>query len=281
MIHALYPEALAPRIFRPERAAVSACRIKAHQILLEAFARFEDVITPADRPEAWRFDDPALERSFAQELWEALPSPSIPEDPARGFVMPVVIQRLITTYARGVAEPWPASAPGSHAADAVPLSIRDAITFAADPEGMLTAEQLAREFSARLRPLGERAPQRVLWRVVPYPELSASRTRTLAPFASLGRALRMDLGALGDPRRFAGIRDTAALYDLSVAARWQALRVSSATISEELARYAGLDPQTKFAELANPFEPLLGVWATGYAVEAVTDQAIFLLAPPL
>jgi hypothetical protein len=39
--------------------------------------------------------------------------------------------------------------------------------------------------------------------------------------------------------------------------------------------------RTTFAQLPDPFEPLLGVWATGDAIEAVTDQSFFLLAPPL
>lgn len=200
------------------------------------------------------------------------------EDPRRAF-------------AREIDEPMVRG----YAAQPHPPTLAMCVALASDVPGVLAAEMLAREAVARLAPWGVPQPQRATWRLVDVAVVPPSyaydhpwflnrptsalvrngsrgwvTTRSEMPRAAWGNAhetarlLRGDWktqGAAG--RRVAPAREYAGARITAVGDAPRALW------------------KTRLRDLPNPFEPVVGVWETGYALHEITEQAAVLVAPAL
>jgi hypothetical protein len=71
--------------------------------------------------------------------------------------------------------------------------------------------------------------------------------------------------------------------------QWRVVTAQDSKISREAlekSQDSGYEPVPKslakrpFRELANPFEPLLSLWAAGYALDAITPEVIVLAIAP-
>ncbi len=160
-----------------------------------------------------------------------------------------------------------------------------------DAVGVATAEDLARELVARLAPFasaGTPQPDRVAWSIV----MSTPSSLPLTDRTGLGRlpvasalvsdatrASRFDLGRYknlvrrGDLNRIHDIIARPVIDDI----RWRA------AVAEGLAFGThGAVPKSvagrSFRDVASPFDALIELWRTGYAVQRVTAEAIFLIA---
>jgi hypothetical protein len=261
--------ALSPRILRPDRPQLHAA---------------VGCVVGWDEAQAARWRDAALEmlplehlglRGIldAREAWEAMA--------ARGLIPMEWVGAAERGFLASRAtreEPWP---PG----------VRFAVTLASDPQGIATAEVLAREVAARLAPWGLASPARVVWRVMRDPRAP----REVWP-ASLSNAMRLlpdhptvrtALEALsrGTSRR-PGHDWPDALYDartvVRAAATWSALAARGDRAPAWPSDALSPDPRPDdlegrpFATLPDPFEPLLILWASGYLLAQITGDTLLL-----
>lgn len=231
-------------------------------------------------------------RALTARLWETyvargLVPASWADDPLRGFV-----RGDVRVDARSKLERLfdPASC------EARP-GFLDAVILAADPRGVVAAEALARQVVVALGPWGAPAPTRVVWR---FTEIDATqRVRSHESFPggqwasfcathSLGgrRGMspeqeRLRASIVGDDRADALRWEGAAVVDFVHWRRWVAasqlgLRVSvPERVTEPCVR--ALEGRA-FAELPDPFTPLVDLWWRGYGLEAVGSEAVVLLA---
>jgi hypothetical protein len=155
-----------------------------------------------------------------------------------------------------------------------------------DPEGIVRAEEAARTSVARLAPWGVPRTERVVWRVggplhapmratMPHPHAEVLRRllfqewrAAVSAAATTDYVLELDLAG-----RFAA----RAAWHLRLDRAWRRaaeldLVVPSSTHRPEVAGRG-------MAGLANPFAPLLEVWAAGYAFADIAGDAIRLIAP--
>ena len=178
-------------------------------------------------------------------------------------------------------QPW-----GKRALGAVPPN--DAIRRAvdADPRGIEEAEALAREVCRRCAPWGiDATPETVVWHMEAAPRV-ATYSNTNPFRAMFDRALslvetRLTLGETEvvhdrhhpppegwkrDWRRFAR-------HDLIRANAWRAAALRDARVP---ARVPVAAQGERYAALEDPLAPLMEIWALGYALAAVTPDAIVL-----
>lgn len=162
---------------------------------------------------------------------------------------------------------------------AAPPTRRAAAALARDPAGVAAAEELARVAFRRMLPFAparvDAELQHVLWVTGPLPpprELGWRRApalRLLSVATRAQRVLERDARAFGVPwsdaqswrswwwdmtRRGAAVFDRLAALDAAIT--W----VRGAERGSE-PRAVGV----RYADLANPFDPLLGIWCLGYA----------------
>jgi hypothetical protein len=180
----------------------------------------------------------------------------------------------------------------------LPPNARAACTIACDVTGVTTAERVAREAVRRLQPWGAPQPTRVCWRIV-EPEswetqpgdwrhwpaamaLGAAVVPTPTIEKNILRAHRYDFGT---PRwRAAFTWENAALWRL-LSANGRTFIASSRSGVNERIEQGGYPPipaelrEQPFSAVLNPFEPLLSLWASGYALDAITPSLIVLAAP--
>lgn len=209
-------------------------------------------------------------RRVAEETWESLATDGvIPQawvgDPGRVFG---------AGERRGVSE--------------APAELAMALALAADVPGVLRAEQLAREVMNRLGPWCAWRPWSVLWRLVDPLRWTAPHGTQAGVFQRLAQGATVALHRAGDPHR--GIASghlrtlkrsrhgAAAFWDLHRASLWQytskrGLRLPALHVVPE-----GLQG-SYFHEVPDPFEPLVHLWSTGYALERISAEHLVLIAP--
>lgn len=206
------------------------------------------------------------------EAWESAAPEGWVGDPQRGFMREEGIS---------LDDPMPLT----------PSTLKAVLTFASDPEGMLTAEALAAEHIQRcvrllpsvamLRrtstfPRGAKWPAalRHVWRAQPVGQMYSGWLRELEPRGDtpLGAALlKLSDGS--------SVTEDRAQYVAKRAMRLMAPKLSaSATHAVMVAtlhtRYAHLGAQ-------NPFAPLVDLWKTGYALADHGSGMCVLNAPAL
>lgn len=141
---------------------------------------------------------------------------------------------------------------GTH--DVAPSTRDEAAALAADVDGVRRAEDLARELLSRMRPFGLAQPPRVAWRVVDPSFWSPRRGWYLTP--ALPRTFGDAVGVVPSGGASPPWWDLAR-FDVAWADGWH--------------RIADAPP--------NAVEPLAALWMLGYALDAVTDDAVVLAAP--
>lgn len=178
-----------------------------------------------------------------------------------------------------------------------PPTVLAACTLGSDVEGMTTAERVAREAVRLLEPWGAPQPTRICWRIVDpddwetqpgdYRHMPAavavgcSFVATPTVERAILRAKNYDFGT---PR-------WRAAFTWECAAQWRYLartkKKIAATGSEvtdrlEQGGYPKIPTELAsktFAEVESPFDPLLSLWASGYALDAITTHTIVIAAP--
>jgi hypothetical protein len=159
-----------------------------------------------------------------------------------------------------------------------PSTIEGCALLASDVDGILMAEPAARILIERLEPWCAATCERIVWWTLPRSRFDDVSTDTRPgviyalplAFASLSRAAA-NLGA----ERPMSFLEQAALC----AATWNTLARTNAPIPDEVAPRRS--PHRTFAALANPFEPLAAIVATGYSTLAYFGRpgTILLVAP--
>jgi hypothetical protein len=138
------------------------------------------------------------------------------------------------------------------ALSAGPADFAAAAAVAADVDGVVLAEALARELVWRLRDLGLPQPRRLAWRAVDPSFWRPRRGWYLTD--ELARRARVAPPAAAAPPWW-----DLARFDVERADAW------------------GSEPGAG----PNPFEALAALWLLGYAVDYVSDEAVVLAAPAL
>jgi hypothetical protein len=258
---------------RPHLAAALACVTDATAVELAGIARRRVVVgtTCVDVDGARAFDlvitDPA-------EAWEALATRGvIPDawagDARRAFACTCEKGWRYDTYTgpkigslchdcRGLTSVGPLAHPAGIAA---------CVALASDTPGILAAEALAREIVARLATWNAPRPQATVWRVIDPKAWRQPRINSvgLACARVMDRSdLRERKGEVFYEQLGGGLleRDTAAsqrAHDASYAIVWD---------------------EQGWPE-ANPFAPLVELFALGYALDSITDTDVTLVCPAL
>ncbi|MBI5513495.1 MAG: hypothetical protein HY909_06975 [Deltaproteobacteria bacterium] len=148
-----------------------------------------------------------------------------------------------------------------------PSSVALCAALVADLDGVRRAEELAREAVARFARAHEALtdggspvrPQRVLW--------SAPCIQALG-MVPYDRLFQLE-GALGAPR--GGRPEPSLPLELDAAVRWR--------LQDRLRSDMLFHDRWRDGALPNPYEPLLALWDTGYAMVSLNRERIGLLAP--
>lgn len=209
-------------------------------------------------------------RLVAEETWESLATEGvIPQawvgDPGRVF-----------------------GSPERKGASEAPAELAMALALAADVPGVLRAEQLAREVLARIAPWCAWRPRCVLWRLVDPLRWTAPHGAQAGVFQRLAQEAAVALHRAGDPYRGmpSGHHRTlkrtrygaAAFWDLHRASLWR--YVVSRGLRLPALHIVPAELQGRhFHEVPDPFEPLVHLWTTGYALERISAEHLVLVAP--
>lgn len=163
----------------------------------------------------------------------------------------------------------------------VPATLRACVSIAADCSSAIAAESLVREVIERLEPWGVSRVRRLSWRTV-----DASRWRTERQ-SYWSESLRATIASVLAELPYQlpvgyGPTDPLPLPSWwSLAAAESALaRLWFELASAGVVRADGLVPAQlrDFRALANPYEPLLAIWSTGFVFDALVDGEAVLVA---
>ncbi|MCP3137349.1 hypothetical protein [Pyxidicoccus xibeiensis] len=158
--------------------------------------------------------------------------------------------------------------------DRTPPTLRMALTLAADPTGVLAAESATEVLYSRLKPWGARDVTRFRWLGVEDFELRD---------VSVGVAFNAVLDAVAVSLEEHGVDWDTLLPQPAPAVPYPYLKSIKGYLGWRLAVREGLEVSgaswplstvrnRPFAELSNPFEPLLALWATGYVLLAENEE---------
>lgn len=149
------------------------------------------------------------------------------------------------------------------------------VALAADAPGVLAAEELARECVARLRPWLDRVPSRVVWRVVSAEQWS-TYGGDLSPEGLRPAAMREVPPRWTPHRRWGGIAQDVWLKRTAPPAPVCAA-TRAAAYTAACSAWWNSDDST----MPDPWAPLAALWDSGYALDAVTPDAVTLVCPAL
>ncbi len=190
----------------------------------------------------WTIRDPG-------EAWEALAARGlIPaawvDDPARRFIDGPGARDVLASQ---------------------PTDVLAAVALAADAGGIARAEALAVELTARLAVWGSPRPRRVAWRVLPWAEWREEPY--LGPsWLNVVRTQAMFTAWLPATANHPADSEWEMYWDKDPVG-WVVW--AAETWSEVL------------GEAPNALQPLVDLWATGYALDTITDDAVVLVCPAL
>ncbi|MFV8752766.1 ankyrin repeat domain-containing protein [Nannocystaceae bacterium ST9] len=236
------------------------------------------------RPDRAALDEAILAAPTGPRVWQrAIAAGRLPiswtDDPLRRFRASEAQLRRTPELAAELAPGLATGLGGSgRFLTAVPSDRQAARLLASDPQGMLEAERLAREWIAALLPFGVDArARRIAWRIAGNPierpeagEPPLGRLR--APIDRLRQLmLRLSGPALEPPHPHRRFRPTHELLTWSQ----RRTRALDLAIPSEFGELAG----RRLGELDDPFEPGLRLIETGYWLWAVSDATIELAAP--
>lgn len=169
-----------------------------------------------------------------------------------------------------------------------PAELALALALAADVPGVMRAEQLAREVLTRVAPWCAWRPRSVAWKLVDPARWTAPHGTQAGVFQRLAQGATVALHRAGDPYRgtSSGHLRTlkrsrygaAAFWDLQRALLWQyassrGLRLPA--LDTVPAGFRGVS----LHEVPDAFDPLVQLWATGYALERISAEHLVLIAP--
>lgn len=278
----------AAQLLLPRRAQ----RALAYEVAAELWSAHTGVATTQYQLVPRALARGAVARALAGQLWETYVARGVipaswAEDPARRFLRGSARVDARSKLERLFDGALEEARPG----------FLEAVILAADPHGMVAAEELARQVISALAPWGAPAPARVLWR---FTEIDATqRTRSHESFPGGQWASFCATHALGGRRGFTAeqerLRASIVGDDRADALRWEGAAVvdfvhwrrwvaaSRLGLRVTAPEYVA-DPCVRalrgrlFAELPDPFTPLVDLWWRGYGLEAVGQDAVVLLA---
>ncbi len=280
----------AAQLLLPRRAQ----RAQAYEVAAELWASHTGVATTQYQLVPRALAQGAVARSLAGRLWETyvargLLAPSWLEDPARRFLRGTARVDARSKLERLFDDAHEDAQPG----------FLEAVIVAADPRGIMAAEALARQVVAALAPWGAPAPTRVVWRFTEIDATQRPRSHESFPggqWASFcathalgGRRgftaeqERLRASIVGDDRADALRWEGAAVVDFVHWRRWVAasqlaLRVTAPEYVAETNPSVRALLGRPFAELPDPFGPLVDLWWRGYGLEAIGQDTVALLA---
>lgn len=180
-----------------------------------------------------------------------------------------------------------------------PLSLRYPVTqsamltFASDPEGITRAENLAIEALSRLSIFGVEAPLRCFWRTTRR-DLNPSNQRREGTSENFKRLYEFVPAWL---RRSANIgEDTSALMseinrtlegpiaqDAYFAALWSQAQEKRYVVPASSPQYPVPEKIAgqRFADLPDPFVPIMEIWSLGYIPDSLIAAGVVLTAPEI
>jgi hypothetical protein len=243
-------DALAARVFKPDRSTLGAAR-----------AAVEGIVDP-------------------REAWSALAEgglipPEWIEDPLRRFVVASRSQK------KHAGEPKRRERVAGWVVQAYPARVADAITIAASAASVAEAETHAREAA---RGFGASPEVPVVWRVEARWQPTAIRWRYFREAYGLVPGYHTVADARHNALRFALALRAASGHngyvvgDVNAYELWRLAAMTlerfPQTHQKPWERFTG----QRFAEVPNPVAPVLAVWALGFGVGAIREDAIVLVA---
>ncbi len=182
----------------------------------------------------------------------------------------------------------------------VPPSVNGAVAFASAASSATAAEEHARELVRRLLPWGERPTTTIRWKLLPPRKLRQAEIRAEWPSEAFHcaangaencgprdtdpwqtTAMRLAMRHRQDAAQRVFVRDVAAHHAWSRAVAGCA-RVQPWPMPTIFGRALRIPAETygkAFAELPNPFDPILAIWELGCALDIVAADAIILGMP--
>ncbi|MFO0563869.1 MAG: hypothetical protein U0269_37945 [Polyangiales bacterium] len=172
---------------------------------------------------------------------------------------------------------------------AFPPDVQSAITLAVDPDGVLAAERLAREFASSLRAWDQREPSHFEWAVLdrrgmldvyrgPWPSQLERALRNIR-LSTAERAWAEGRASMASNVEWSGTYVPAGLREtLSLAEFWRVMVEIDATFPQS-------DPVPeawqgeKVANVRCAFAALLSLWGLGYALVSFDGERAHLAAP--
>jgi hypothetical protein len=251
--------ALAARVLKPTRARLARCLSQVTTAPEEAIAR-ELEVDPKDKFKAALSLVVTAEGGWAgpasaREAWETVAPMEWLDDDRRRFER------------------------GGEA----PATVRDAVTLASDPEGVSTAETLARTFAGQCHALLKtgQSGQSIGWKFVD-PKRYRSR------FCARAQARSGEMifnAAYANPATKRGGEVQKATLPSTVTAELEAIRNelirSVGPVAWDVVALVGWHLRLVAHEIESPFEPLLSLWELGYALDELTDERTVLAAPSI
>jgi hypothetical protein len=251
--------ALPSRVFKPARPSLAACLSRVTTAPEDAIAR-ELELDPRDKfkaalglvvdaAEAWA--GPAS----AREAWETVAPMEWLGDERRRFER------------------------GGEA----PPTVRDAVAIASDPEGISTAETLARSFAQSCHGLlqSARTGQDIGWKVVD-PKRFRSR------FCARAQARSGELvfvAACDASTSTGGAEAKRSSVPQSINSELDAIRNalirSAGPVAWDVVALLGWHLRLIGHGVRSPFEPLVSLWELGYALDELADERTVLAAPTI
>lgn len=251
--------ALAARVLKPSRPALASCLSKVTTAPEDAIAR-ELEVDPKDKFKAAlslvvTADGAWAGPASAREAWETVaPMEWIGDDRRR--------------FERG---------------GEAPPTVRDAVTLACDPEGVSTAETLARTFAGKCHSLFKtgRTGQELGWKFV---DPKRYRSRFCARAQARSGEMVFNAACAQPSARRGGEAQKATLPE-SVTRELDEVRNglirSVGPVAWDVVALIGWHLRLVTHEIESPFEPLLSLWEIGYALDELADERTILAAPSI
>jgi hypothetical protein len=265
---------LTARVFAPERPRLEEAR-SAVEGVEDAAEAWEMLAARGLIPAEWMGDG---ERVFADDG----PPPALADRGFSGHPTHAAVLRYLSE--------------GPLLCDGPP-TVLAAWTLGSDVAGMTTAERVAREAVRLLAPWGAPQPSRVCWRIVDPAEWDTQpgdyrhMPAAVAVGCSFVATPTVERAILRAKNYDFGTPKWRAAFTWECAAQWRYLArtrnliaAKSSEVAERLAQ-GGYPPIPKelsikaFSEIESPFDPLLSLWASGYALDAITEHVIVIAAP--
>ena len=157
---------------------------------------------------------------------------------------------------------WPSDRPPE---SSTPLTKQSVLAFAADISGKLKAEDCAMEFARRLEPWGAVCDSQIVWY---FTDNTYEVTYFKKPYNSAWDSVALSIPKIGvEIDSLMPTEDSLPILVRRALVAWEGWELAvQHDLPLQEPKWIDLQQWPRFADLPNPFEPLLELWCTGYRI---------------